>query len=514
MQRARREPHFRRAGIDDPVILAHAMNDLAELALRGLDTARKRVARYPLTALSAAGFATACTVEYVGGRVGAAPATTPVTGWFGLLPDRDLGNDRLPGAVLFGGVVLLLLLWLLALNVLRRPGYGDRHAWRLAGIWGAPFVLGPPLLSADVYAYAASGLLARDGLDPYVHGPAALGSLRIVGAVDPTWRTAPSTSGPLGLLVQQLAVTVSGGSALGAVIALRVLTVAAVIAIGLLAADLAGPRRVMALALTVLNPATLLLIVSGAHLEGLLVALLLGALVASSQRRWLLAVVLASAAAGVKPVAIIAVLAVIIAHSVGQRARVAWRIAAHDVVVGAAALTVCAFAVGKGMGWTHNLSSLTREHTPFSPASIVANAISPVVPSASFDDLAVGGRIAAALAGLTIIAYLFSTVGMRPLDRTVGYALLTAGLCAPVLFPWYLLWGVLCLAATALNSRLAWVVALSCAACVLHPAGLPADVARTVTTVALVVIALVLLPVLAVAHTRGRAVTGRLSARG
>ena len=490
------------------------MNDLAEVALRGLDTARRRVASYPLTVLSVTGFAAACAVVYFGGRVGAAPATTPLTGWFGLLTDRDVGSDRIPAAVMFGGIVLLLLLWICALQVLRRPGYGDRHVWRLAGIWGTPFILGPPLLSADVYAYAARGLLARNGLDPYVHGPAALNGLRIVGAVDPTWRTAPSTSGPLGMLVQQLAVTVSGGSALGAVIALRVLAVVAAVAIGLLAADLAGPRRVPALALTVLNPATLLLIVSGALLEGLLVALLLGALVASSQRRWLLAVVLACAAAGVKPVAVVAVLAVIVVHSVGHRARVAWRIAVHDVLVAAAALTVCAFAVGNGLGWADNLSSLTREHTPFAPASIVANAISPVVPSASFDDLAVGGRIAAVLAGLTIIAYLLATVGMRPLDRTIGYALLTAGLCAPVLFPWYLLWGVLCLAATAFNSRMAWVAALSCAACVLRPAGLPEDAARAVTTVTLVVIALVLLPVLAVDHAHARAVTSRLSASG
>lgn len=488
------------------------MNDLAEMALRGLDTARKRVARYPLVVLSASGLVVAGTIVYFGGRVGAAPATTPLTNWFGLLPSRDVGADAVPAAVLFGAVVLLLLLWLIGLRVLRQPGYGERHVWRLAACWGTPFVLGPPLLSSDVYGYAARGVLARNGLDPYVHGPSALDGLRIVGAVDPTWRTAPSTSGPLGLLVQQLAVTVTGGSALGAVIALRVLAVATAVAIGLLAAELAGPRRIPALALTVLNPATLLLIVSGAHLDGLLVALVLGALVASSQRRWLLAVVLAGAATGVKPVAIVALLAVLIAHGMGHRGRVAGRIVARDGAVAAVTLVACAFVVRNGMGWIHNLRTLTREHTPFTPANIVANVISPVVPSASFDDLAVGGRIAALLAGLTIIAYLLATVSSRPLDRTIGYALLTAALCAPVLYPWYLLWGVLLLAATAWGARRVWVVALSCAACVLAPAGMTEHTATAVTTVALGLIGVALLPVLLVGHARGRVALGRVSA--
>jgi hypothetical protein len=277
---------------------------------------------------------------------------------------------------------------------------------------------------------------------------------------------------------------------------LRVLGIACVIAIGKLAAELAGPRRVPAIVITSLNPALLLFVISSAHLDGVLVVLLLGSLVASAQRRWLLAVVLVCAAAATKPVAIVAVPAVLLAHCLGQRSHIAWRIAARDTGVALVSLAVFSLIVRNGFGWRHNLSTVTREHTPFAPASIVSDIVRWIVPSASFDDLAVGGRIAVVLAAIGIVIYLLVTMRTRSLDRTIGYALLAVGLLSPVLYPWFLLWGVVCLAPNAVSVRRDWVIALSCAACVLIPAGFSSQVAHLITLVSLLVIGVVLLPML------------------
>jgi hypothetical protein len=472
------------------------MNDLAERALHGLDLARKQIIKHPVVSLAVGGFIASTVTMVAGGQIGASASATPMETWFGLLPDNGTRGDAIAGAVMFGGIVLLLLLWITAVALFKPLACSERQIWTIVGAWAAPFALGPPLLSTDIYTFAGQGLLQRAGIDPYSHGPSTLGHVSIVNAIDPAWRTAPSTSGPLGTTIEHLAVAITGGNAFATVLVLRVLGIACVIAIGKLAAELAGPRRVPAIVITSLNPALLLFVISSAHLDGVLVVLLLGSLVASAQRRWLLAVVLVCAAAATKPVAIVAVPAVLLAHCLGQRSHIAWRIAARDTGVALVSLAVFSLIVRNGFGWRHNLSTVTREHTPFAPASIVSDIVRWIVPSASFDDLAVGGRIAVVLAAIGIVIYLLVTMRTRSLDRTIGYALLAVGLLSPVLYPWFLLWGVVCLAPNAVSVRRDWVIALSCAACVLIPAGFSSQVAHLITLVSLLVIGVVLLPML------------------
>src|SRR5664279_2430808 len=274
------------------------MNDLAEKALHAIVVARNHVSGRPVLMLSIGGFVSSGTVVFAGGRIGAAPAALPLTSWFGLLAHAGYTvTNLIPGLLMIAGIAALAALWLVALSLART--LDERGVWTIATVWAVPFVIGPPLLSTDVYSYAAHGLLARAGLSPYHHAPSALAGQAIVNAIDPNWRSTPSTGGP-----------VSAGNPLGAVLLLRALAVVCAVAIGRLAADLAGRRRAAeAVAITALNPAMLLYVVSGAHFEGLFVALLLGALVRAGQRRWILAIVLACAAAGVKPIGLIAVVA-------------------------------------------------------------------------------------------------------------------------------------------------------------------------------------------------------------
>ena len=223
---------------------------------------------------------------------------------------------------------------------------------------------------------------------------------------------------------------------------------------------------------------------------------------------------MACVAVGLQPVTLLVVPAVIAADVLGSTPRVAWRILARDAGIAVVTLTLIVYSVPFGLGWLANLSTAARDHVPFAPSSVISDLIRPVVPSASFDDLAAGGRIAAGAAGASVIGYLFITIRLRPLERTVGFALLAAAILAPVVYPTFLLWGLLCVAPTAAGVRRDWVIALSCVACVLAPVGLGTRGGQYATIGALALIALVLVPRLWKRHHRTLVAGGRLSAGG
>lgn len=467
------------------------MNDLAERALVQLDAARRKVAARPLTSVGLAGFLLSAAIVVAGGRISFGDSVSPLTSWLRL--QRPQVDSRGPAAVAYGGICLLLVLWLITLRVLRRTPRGERCVWWLAGIWALPFMIGPPLLSTDVYGYVARGALIRAGLDPYQHPPTALGSVPIVRAVDVNDRGAVSTSGPLTTWLEHAVITVCAGHVLAAVIVLRLVAIGTVIGIGVLARHLAAGRRAAALGVTILNPAALLLIVSACHLEGLVVVLLLAVVGCAGRARWPAALAFAALAGLFAPVALIAIPAVVIARTATYRVRVLPTVA-RDIAVTGVVLVAGFFAVRNGLGWVHNLDTLSRgEHTPFAPASLAADLLDPIVGPASSDDLAAGARIAAAAAAGCIALYLLVTARLRPLDRTIGHSLVAFALLAPVLHPWYLLWGTLVLAPAAVRTRRDFVIALSCVACILSPVGLTGAAALNVTRVALGAIALILL---------------------
>lgn len=464
------------------------MSELNQGTLRALVFVRDQVRSHSATALALTGFMAASVVVVAGGRVGTVKSTIPLTDWMGLLSvqGRRTG-DYLPGTLMLAGILTLIGLWIVAVGLYRSGEGSERRVWCIAGAWSVPFVIGPPMLSNDVWTYAAQGLMQRNGLDPYSVGPSALGNVHVVAAVDPSWRSLPSPYGPLATTVQHLAIAISGGSPLGAAIVFRAVGVACFIAIGLLAADLAGPRRIQALTLTILNPLLLLHVISGAHLEGVMCALLLGALVAAHQRRWLLAVVLACAAGSVKAPAFIAVLAIIAMHAEGYRGWAAWRITARDIGLAVLSVLGMTVIVRNGWGWLHALNTPTLGHTPLAPASLIGDMFDPVVRAASFDDLAAAGRITTMLAAVCIVMYLTVTARQRALVRTIGYGLLAVGLLGPVVYPWYLLWAVVCLAPTARAAHRDWIVLISAVACVLTPPGFTSTISTNLSVAALVI---------------------------
>jgi hypothetical protein len=152
--------------------------------------------------------------------------------------------------------------------------------------------------------------------------------------------------------------------------------------------------------------------------------------------------------------------------------------------------------VSDGFGWVRTVSKQFSAHTPFSISSAIAKMFSPIVRGASYDDLAAGARITAITAMVCVIGYLVVTARHRALERTAGYSLLAMALLAPVLYPWYLMWGTLCLAATAVGSRRVAVLALCAAGCVLTPPGFSPTTTNVITAVALAIVAVITVGVL------------------
>ena len=358
---------------------------------------RTLTSRHQHLLLAAAGFALAVIAVVSGGRVGPVRTTIPLSNWLGLVPRNHLGGS-VAASMQLAALAGLVLLWVVAVRINRPERCTETTVWWIFGAWSLPFVIGPPLLSADVYTYAAQGLMARTGIDAYHFGPAALGNIPAVAAVDPSWRSEPSPYGPLASLIQHLAIAITGGAPFGAVLVFRALGVLSAIAIGILAADLAGPRRVQALTLTLLNPLVLVQIVSAAHLEGVMCALLLGALVAADRQRWTLAILLAVASGR--------------RQGAGLSLRARGRGGARHAGRRQDSLAHRPAGRGHRRCGVRRLLSAHPERVRLAPyadnpdtrahragaASLLADIFTPIVPAASFDDRAAGGRISALLA--------------------------------------------------------------------------------------------------------------------
>jgi len=201
-------------------------------------------------------------------------------------------------------------------------------------------------------------------------------------------------------------------------------------------------------------------VISAAHLEGLLCVLLLGALLAQRRGSHVLGIVLGCAAAAIKVPALIVVIAAIVARQHG--ARPAWLAVMRDVGLAIATCLGLTMLVPPGWGWVSALNTPSLNYTSGAPASLLADVLHLFVRWASFDDLAMAARAAALLTAACIVAYLTATTRQRPLEATVGFGLLAVALLSPVIYPWYLLWGMLCLAPVA-RGRLREVLVVMCA---------------------------------------------------
>ena len=125
-------------------------------------------------------------VLVVGGALAGAVAPE-ASGRFWSVPTVPVRTriDLVPAlAMFYGGLILLVRAWLRLRRECLRRDASVAAVVLVAVVWSLPLLVGPPLGSRDVYAYAAQGRMAAEGLDVYEQGPSALGDDPVLDSVD------------------------------------------------------------------------------------------------------------------------------------------------------------------------------------------------------------------------------------------------------------------------------------------------------------------------------------------
>jgi len=354
------------------------------------------------------------------------------------------------GAVEITAVMVLVLAWWCLLKAARR--LRPRVVVAVGMLWALPITLGPPLLSLDAYSYIAQGRLAALGIDPYVSPPAVLLNGPWLQGVDPFWRQTLSPYGPLALLLER-AVALTG-SAVVALVLLHLLALCCLAVVTVVVRQFApSSQRSIVLLLTVLNPLVLLQLLGAAHWETLMVALIAAALLAWQRGHPEAAIALASAAAAVKLPAGFALAVLLLLHVLGgSRGRL--RRTATGALAATAPWLLLSLLVPNALGFVSALGTPLSGWTAYAPTTLLAEGVARAwmltggtVP---FHTILTVCRAGGVLVAAGVCCALLATAARRPAGTTIGLGLLVVALLGPILYPWYLAWGLIPLA---LSSR-------------------------------------------------------------
>ncbi|WP_207916572.1 polyprenol phosphomannose-dependent alpha 1,6 mannosyltransferase MptB [Micromonospora sp. KC723] len=381
----------------------------------------------------------------------------------GALPDGDLRPT--PVSIWQGRHgPLILAAWLLGTALmgwawwtLRDRVPSARWALVTAGLWLIPLLVAPPLGSRDVYAYTCQGASYAAGISPYEHGVSAL-PCPWLDTISHIWRDTPAPYGPLFVMLSGAIVGATGS--LYASIAL--FRLAAVVGVGLTAAFLpvlarrCGVPTGRALWLALASPLVGVHLVSGAHNDALMVGLLVAGLavvVSRPGRFWPLLAggVLLGLAGGVKVTALVTVPFAALAAISGPYSVKGLLRDGGPVVGGALATVVGAtLAAGLNFGWISGLEQGALVVAWTSPPTAVGQTAGYVAAlfGAHVDALPVTRAI-----GVLVLAVLLVRLWWRARTRDplwhAGLALAATVALAPLFHPWYWMWPLTVLAATA-----------------------------------------------------------------
>ena len=352
------------------------------------------------------------------------------------------------------GVALLVAAWWELRSLLDR--LTPRAVIAVAAIWSLPLLLSPPLFSRDVYAYAGQGNLVANHIDPYVYGPGDYSPTdRWASRVDGIWRFAPSPYGPVWLWISGRVVLLSHDHLVPALLMLRLVAVLGLVLVAwglprLAVAHGVPPQRALWLGLA--NPFLFLHSVGGAHNDALMMGLLVAGLAVVGRdptpKRLLVATMIITTGALVKLPAVVALgfLAMMLPT---------WRQRfAGGALIGLVAATWAAlltWTTGLGWGWLHTLDAGSARLSIYSPTTgigVAAGHLLELVGLVDTPDPVTRKVFALALvlAGFLCLGLLLRSHRLGPM-RSLGLALVAVVAIAPVVQPWYLLWGLVLLAA-------------------------------------------------------------------
>jgi hypothetical protein len=385
------------------------------------------------------------------------------------LQSASVGRGLSLGLALFGLTMLAGAWWRLRHELERMT---PRTLLLVAGIWSLPLLVAPPLFSRDVYAYAGQGNVVVGGIDPYTYGPGAIVGKWAYG-VDSAWRFSPSPYGPVWLWLSSMCVRASHDHVVPAVMMLRGLSLLGLLMVAWALPRLARSHGVLpqrALWLGLANPFVLVHGIGGAHNDALMIGLLMGALAVVTGRptvlRLTLATILITIAALVKVPALAALGFLPMLHP-------GWRLRVRSTVLVAAVAAVTGATVtwwtGLGWGWVHTLGTGSARLSIFSPVTglgvLVDHALRWMgIVSTPGEVTRWVFALSFAVAGLVALTLLLRAHHLGAL-RALGLAMVAVVALAPVVQPWYLLWGLVLLAAVGGERVLLALGALSVVLC-------------------------------------------------
>ena len=200
----------------------------------------------------------------------------------------------------------------------------------------------------------------------------------------------------------------------------------------------------------------LLSLIAGAHNEALMVGLLMAGLAVARRFGTVPGVILCALAAGVKSPAALGVLFlgwVWAGPGASTRRRIGHTLGAGLIAL--ATLEVMSLISGTGWGWLRTTTTADASFTGVTPVNIVARSVSIAshvlqVPVSTMDV-----RPVFSVLGLLIAVYVGYRLLLRSPDegvvRCLGLTLLVLALLGPIVWSWYVTWGVVVLAPVALG---------------------------------------------------------------
>jgi hypothetical protein len=414
---------------------------------------RRRGGLVATTSWALVGFAGSVLLTLAGSRLGGGS----VTWWFDPHLGAAKGTERV---VFYIGVGLLIVGWLGLGTLARMPRLTPRLVSLVALLWSLPLFLGAPLFSRDIYSYLAQGTIGHLGLNPYHATPAILGRLgqaHVLSAVDPFWRHVTAPYGPLFLGVISLIVSVTGQHLVAGILAVRAFDMLGLLLVAVFVPRLArrsGADPARAVWLAAASPLVLLQLVAPAHNDLLMAGLMVAGVSVALDGRGLLGVAICALAATIKLPAIVAVAYVALvwirAEPTGSGRTLR---AAQAGVVALATLGLVTLATGFGLGWISSglFATPARVRLAITPATDIswtaAKLLHDIGVAASFHALhsALRGVMFAASALVALALLWRARAGT--LIPYLGLVLIGFAIAGPALWPWYLSWGLVLLAA-------------------------------------------------------------------
>jgi alpha-1,6-mannosyltransferase len=427
------------------------------------ETSSVTAAPQRLTATAVLGFV--ATLSIVAGALlgGSAYETHLAGAWFFGMPNGLLGsigsNDVHPPIyaviAVYGGMILLVRIWLgLLRHLSAHPGFPVKKVVLVVVVWALPLLLAPPLFSRDVYSYAGQGEMVSHHIDPYVYGTGVLGSTPFSTMPDTVWTNTPSPYGPTFLAVDGALDKASGHKILPDLLLLRLLEIAGLAMIVAATPSIArrlGRDPAYAVLLGAGSPLALATFVGGEHNEALMLGLLMVGLAVAKRWGTVPGVILCALAAGVKSPAALGVLFLGWVWA-GAGASV-WRRLAHTAAASLIALStleVMSQVSGNGWGWLRTSTAADKSFTAVTPINAVAKLIGGIANVVDLHFTALGARTVLTIIGLlgaaAIGIWLLRRSTSANLQRNLGLSLLAVALLGPILWSWYVTWGLIVLA--------------------------------------------------------------------